>query len=69
MSCEKDQATIKREKIKEGNRYFAICLKGFDSRDCQRFKTEASDFVANLPTCALETRKIQPGLSNKKKKL
>merc|ERR1712149_115011 len=60
ISCEKDQATMKREKIKEGDRYFAICLKSFASRDCQRFKTEASDFVANLPTCAF---KIQPVLS------
>ena len=59
ISCEEDQATIKREKIKEGDRYFAICLKSFASRHCQRFKTEASDFVANLPTCAF---KIQPGL-------
>merc|ERR1712193_364226 len=39
---------------------FAICLKSFASRDCQRFKTEASDFVANLPTWAF---KIQPALS------
>jgi len=59
ISCEEDQATIKREKIKEGDRYFAICLKSFASRHCQRFKTEASDFVTNLPTCAV---KIQPGL-------
>jgi hypothetical protein len=61
ISCEEDQATIKREKIKEGDRYFSICLKSFASRHCQRFKTEASDFVANLPTCAF---KIQTVLSD-----
>ena len=56
---------MKLEKIKEANRHFAICLKSFAARDCQRFKTKASDFVANLPTCALS--QIQPGSLNKKK--
>jgi len=51
---------MKQEKMKEANRHFTICLRHFDSRDCQRFKTDASDFVANFPTCAL---KIQPVLS------
>merc|ERR1712227_506279 len=59
ISCEEDQATIKREKLKEADRYFAICLMSFASRDCERFKTEASEFIANLPTCFL---KKQSGL-------
>jgi len=62
ISCEEDQAEIKREKQKEADRRFAICSKIFASRHCQRFKTKALDSIADLPTCAV---KMQPVLSDR----
>jgi hypothetical protein len=60
VKCEKHQATLKQEKLDQAERLTAICMQTFMSRDCGVFERKASDFIANLPTCAL---KMQPVLS------
>jgi len=62
VSCEKEQADLKREKLSQAKRLTSICMQTFMSRDCGVFERKASDFIDNLPTCAL---KLQPGLCNR----